>query len=140
MEFDLELAKKESSDNPVYYVQYAHARISGILRQAIERKVLWADGDVSLLVDNAELALVRKMIQLPELIDAITVTLAPHSLPHYAVELATAFHSFYDSCRVLSSEATDEPLMKARLRLVDASKIALARTLDLMGMSTPNTM
>jgi arginyl-tRNA synthetase len=140
MEFDLELAKKESSDNPVYYVQYAHARISGILRQAMERKVLWADGDVSLLVDNAELALVRKMIQLPELIDAITVTLAPHSLPHYAVELATAFHSFYDSCRVLSSEATDEPLMKARLRLVDASKIALARTLDLMGMSTPNTM
>ncbi|MDA1036581.1 MAG: arginine--tRNA ligase [Chloroflexi bacterium] len=140
MEFDLELAKKESSDNPVYYVQYAHARIAGILRQAAERNVTWADGDVSLLVDNAELALVRKMLQLPELIDAIAITLAPHSLPHYAVELATAFHGFYDHCRVLSSEAADEPLMKARLRLVDAAKIALARTLDIMGMSAPETM
>ncbi len=68
------------------------------------------------------------------------MTLAPHSLPHYAVELATAFHSFYDNCRVLSSDPADEPLMKARLRLVDASKIALARTLDLMGISTPETM
>lgn len=140
MEFDLELAKKESSDNPVYYVQYAHARIAGILRQAAERNVTWDDGDVALLVDDAELALVRKMLQLPELIDAIAVTLAPHSLSHYAVELGTAFHSFYDNCRVLSSEPADEPLMKARLRLVDASKIALARTLDLMGMSTPETM
>jgi arginyl-tRNA synthetase len=140
MEFDLELAKKESSDNPVYYVQYAHARIAGILRQAKEREVTWADGDVSLLVDDAELALVRKMLQLPELIDAIAVTLAPHSLPHYAVELATAFHSFYDNCRVLSSDPAEGPLMKARLRLVDSSKIVLARTLDLMGMSTPETM
>ena len=140
MEFDLELAKKESSDNPVYYVQYAHARIAGILRQAAERKVTWDDGDVSLLIDDAELALVRKMLQLPELIDAIAVTLAPHSLPHYAVELATAFHWFYDHCRVLSTEAADEPLMKARLKLVDASKIALARTLDLMGMSAPDSM
>ncbi len=140
MDFDLELAKKESSDNPVYYVQYAHARIAGILRQAAERKVTWDDGDVSLLVDDAELALVRKMLVLPEHIESIAVTLAPHSLPYYAVELATAFHWFYDHCRVLSSDAADEPLMKARLRLVEASKIVLARTLTLMGMSTPERM
>ena len=140
MDFDLELAKKESSENPVYYVQYAHARIAGILRQAAERQITWSDGDASLLTDPAELALVRKMVQLPEMIDAIAVTLAPHALPHYAMELATAFHWFYDHCRVLSSDPADEPLTKARLKLVDAAKIALARTLTLMGMSTPETM
>jgi arginyl-tRNA synthetase len=140
MDFDLELAKKESSENPVYYVQYAHARIAGILRQAVERNVTWDDGDVSLLVDDAELALVRKMLQLPEHVESIAVTLAPHALPHYALELATAFHSFYDHCRVLSTEAADEPLMKGRLRLLESSKVVLARTLTLMGMSTPERM
>jgi arginyl-tRNA synthetase len=140
MEFDLELAKKESSDNPVYYVQYAHARISGILRQAAERSVSWADGDLSLLTNDAELALVRKMLVLPEHIDSIAVTLAPHALPHYAVELANAFHQFYDQCRVISSEPDDIPIMKARLKLVEAARIVLARTLTLMGMSTPDTM
>ncbi len=140
MEFDLELAKKESSDNPVYYVQYAHARIAGILRQAAERDVNWDDGDVTLLQEEAELALVRKMLVLPEHIDSIAVTLAPHALPHYAVELANAFHQFYDQCRVVSSEPIDEPVMKARLKLVEAARIVLARTLTLMGMTTPDTM
>ena len=140
MEFDLELAKKESNDNPVYYVQYAHARIAGILRQAAEQQVTWEDGDVALLTDDAELALVRKMLQLPEIIDSIAVTLAPHSLPHYAVELATAFHGFYDHCRVLTRDPSEAPMMKARLKLVEASRIALARTLGLMGMTAPETM
>ena len=140
MEFDLELAKKESNDNPVYYVQYAHARIAGILRQAAEQRVTWEDGDVALLTDDAELALVRKMLQLPEIIDSIAVTLAPHSLPHYAVELATAFHGFYDHCRVLTRDPSEAPVMKARLKLVEASRIALARTLGLMGMTAPETM
>ena len=140
MEFDIELAKKESSDNPVYYVQYAHARIAGILRQAAERNVTWDDGDVSLLTDDAEMAFVRKMLVLPEHIDSIAVTLAPHALPYYAVELANSFHLFYDQCRVLSTESADEPLMKARLKLVEAARVALARTLTLMGMSTPDQM
>ncbi|MCY4449013.1 MAG: arginine--tRNA ligase [Chloroflexi bacterium] len=140
MEFDLELAKKESSENPVYYVQYAHARIAGIVRQASERGVAWDDGDTALLTDSAELALVRKMLQLPEIVDSIAVTLAPHSLPHYAVDLATAFHWFYDHCRVLSSDPADAPLMKARLKLTEAARVALARTLALMGMSAPETM
>ena len=140
MEFDLELARRASNENPVYYVQYAHARIAGILRQANERGVTWEDGDVSLLVDDAESALVRKMLLLPELVDAIAVTLAPHSLPHYAVELATAFHWFYDHCRVLSAEPADAPLMKARLKLAEAAQTALSRTLGLMGMSAPMTM
>lgn len=143
MEFDLELAKKESSDNPVYYVQYAHARISSILRQASERDVAWADGDVSLLVDGAELALVRKMLLLPEHIETIAVTLAPHALPHYAVELANAFHWFYEHCRVLPSEqavGSDLPLVAARLKLVEAAQTALARVLGLMGMNAPESM
>ena len=140
MEFDLELARRESSENPVYYVQYAHARIAGILRQAAERSVAWDDGDTTLLTDPAELALVRRMLQLPEIVDSIAATLAPHSLPHYAVDLATAFHWFYDHCRVLSSDPVDAPLMKARLKLTDASRVALARTLALMGMSAPETM
>ena len=140
MEFDLELAKRESNENPVYYVQYAHARIAGILRQAEERQVTWAEGDLALLTDDAELALVRKMLLLPELIDVIAITLAPHSLPHYAMELATAFHWFYDHCRVLSSDPADMPLTKARLKLVQAAQIVLARTLSLMGMSAPDEM
>ena len=140
MDFDLELAKKEAPDNPVFYVQYAHARIAGILRQAAERGVTWDDGDASHLTDDAELDLVRKMLQLPEHIESIAITLAPHALPHYAVELATAFHWFYDHCRVLLQDASEEPLMKARLKLVEAAQTALARTLTLMGMSTPDTM
>ena len=140
MEFDLELAKQQSADNPVYYVQYAHARIAGILRQASERGVVWDDGDTSLLTHEAELALIRKMVQLPEVVDGIARTLAPHTLAHYAVELATAFHWFYDHCRVLSSEPGTEAVSQARLKLVQASKAALARTLALMGMSAPEAM
>ena len=140
MEFDMELAKRESPDNPVYYVQYAHARIAGIIRQAQERSLSWDDGDVSLLRHEAELALVRKIVQLPELIDSIATTLAPHALPHYATELATAFHLFYDNCRVLSQDDADLPLSKARLKLAEASKLVLARCLGLMGMTTPESM
>jgi arginyl-tRNA synthetase len=140
MDFDMELAKRASSDNPVYYVQYAHARIAGILRQAAERELTWEDGNPALLTDDAEHALLRKMLELPEHIETIAVTLAPHALPHYAVELAAAFHWFYDHCRVLSSDPADAPVSKARLKLVQAAQVALARTLTLMGMSTPDEM
>jgi len=137
MDFDIELAKRQSAENPVYYVQYAHARIAGILAQATERGVDPANGDVGLLTHEAELALVRKMLRLPELVDSIAVTLEPHQLPYYAVELATAFHDFYEKCRVLSD---DQALSRARLKLVSAAKITLARTLALMGMTAPERM
>jgi arginyl-tRNA synthetase len=137
MDFDLELAKKQSSENPVYYVQYAHARIAGILNNAAETIADYSDGDVSLLTHEAELALIRKMLRLPELLEQIAETLEPHQLPYYAGELATAFHDFYEKCRVLSD---DEALSKARLKLVSAAKIVLARVLDLMGMSAPERM
>ncbi|GAH36139.1 unnamed protein product, partial [marine sediment metagenome] len=95
MDFDLELAKKESVDNPVYYVQYAHARIASILRLAQEREIDYRDGDVSLLTTEPELTLIRKMLLLPEIVEIVTRTLEPHHLTYYAQDLATVFHSFY---------------------------------------------
>ena len=140
MDFDLDLAKEESASNPVYYVQYAHARIAGIMRLAQERSLDYKLGDVSLLVDQAEIALIKKMLQLPELIDQMARKLEPHHLPHYATELATAFHWFYQQCRVISDEPDDKPITLARLKLVDASRTVLARCLTIMGMSAPQRM
>lgn len=137
MDFDIELAKRQSAENPVYYVQYAHARIAGILAQAAERGVDYAAGDVTLLREEAELALIRKMLRLPELVESIAESLEPHQLPYYATEMATAFHDFYEKCRVLTD---DEALTKARLKLVSAAKVVLARALYLMGMSAPERM
>ena len=138
MDFDLELAKKQSADNPVYYVQYAHARIASILRLAKERGIDFHDGDVSLLTTEPELSLIRKMLLLPEIIEVVASTLGPHHLAYYAQELATVFHGFYTQCRVVSRQ--DEVLSKARLKLVAAAKLVLARTLHLMGMTAPETM
>ncbi|MBI4298332.1 MAG: arginine--tRNA ligase [Chloroflexi bacterium] len=140
MEFDLELAKKESSENPVYYVQYAHARIAGILQLAQESGIDYSDGDVSLLVNPAEIDLIRHMVEFPELIETMAQNLSPHHLPHYAMELATAFHWFYDHCRVVSRLSEEEGITKARLKLVQAARIVLARCLDLMGMDAPEKM
>ncbi|MBI4337239.1 MAG: arginine--tRNA ligase [Chloroflexi bacterium] len=137
MEFDLELAQKQSQENPVYYVQYAHARIAGILRNAEEQGLDFRRGDVALLRAPEEMALIRKLVLLPELVQSVADTLQPHHLPHYATELATAFHWFYDHCRVI----TDDPaLTSARLKLVEASGVILARSLELMGVSAPQRM
>jgi len=137
MVFDLELATKESEENPVFYVQYAHARIASILRLAAERNIDFSRGDVSLLVTDAELNLIRRMIELPEVVEIVATNLEPHHLPHYALELATAFHGFYRDCRVITE---DEALTVARLKLVDAARIVLVRTLSLMGMTAPDRM
>ena len=137
MDFDLELAKKQSLDNPVYYIQYAHARIASILRLAEQRMIDYSQGDVSLLITEPELTLIRRLILLPEIIEQVATTLQPHHLPYYAQDLATIFHSFYKQCRVVSQ---DEALTEARLKLVRASQIVLARVLHLMGMTAPEKM
>ncbi len=137
MDFDLELAKRESEDNPVYYVQYAHARIASVLRLAQQRGINWGDGDVSLLTTEPELTLIRKMLLLPEIVEIIVHTLEPHHLTYYAQDLATAFHSFYKQCRIVTQ---DKVLTKTRLKLVEAAKLVLAKTLHLMGMTTPEKM
>jgi arginyl-tRNA synthetase len=140
MEFDLDLAKNKSSENPVYYIQYAHARIASILRLAQDSNIDYRDGDVSLLTDPAELSLIRRMVMLPELIESMAISLEPHHLPHYAQDLATAFHWFYQQCRVVSSTPGDEAITRARLKLVKASTVALGRCLHLMGMDAPEKM
>ena len=137
MDFDLDLAKRQSAENPVYYVQYAHARIASIVRLAQERGIDFSQGDVALLVTKPELDLIRKMLQLPEVVEIVASNLEPHHLTYYAQDLATAFHSFYKQCRVVSDDAA---LTSARLKLVEAARIALARTLSLMGMSVPERM
>ncbi|MGB9593171.1 MAG: arginine--tRNA ligase, partial [Anaerolineae bacterium] len=141
MDFDLELAKEQSQENPVYYVQYGHARIASILRYAEEQGMAdYAGGDVSLLTTPPEQALIRKMLELPEVLEQATTKLAPHLLPHYAQSLAAAFHSFYKECRVISSLPEDRELSRARLKLVLAAKVVLARVLRLMGVAAPERM
>ncbi len=137
MDFDIELAKRQSADNPVYYVQYAHARIASIIRLAEERGIDFSEGDVSLLSTEPELTLIRRLVLLPEIMERVAVSLEPHHLPYYAQELATAFHSFYKQCRVVSE---DRAMTGARLKLVRATKIVLARVLGLMGMTAPDRM
>jgi len=137
MDFDLELAKRQSAENPVYYVQYAHARMAGILMHARGRGLDYADGDVSLLKEEAEMAVARHLLRLPEVVEYVARKLEPHVLPYYALEMATAFHDFYERCRVVSE---DVQLSRARLRLVAAAKLVLAQCLHLMGMSAPERM
>jgi len=137
MDFDMELAKRQSAENPVYYVQYAHARIASILRLAKQREIDCSQGDVSLLTTEPELTLIRRLILLPEIVERVAVSLEPHHLPYYAQDLATVFHSFYKQCRVVSE---DEALTKARLKLVKATQIALVKVLRLMGMAAPDKM
>ena len=137
MDFDLELAKQQSDENPVYYVQYAHARIASILRRAADEGASSAGADSSLLTHEAEQTLLRKLLLLPEVIEEVVAELAPHHLPHYAQELAQSFHAFYTQCRVLGEA---EAVTTARLLLLEATQVALARTLSLMGIDAPESM
>ncbi len=152
IDFDIEVAKKQDSSNPVYYVQYAHARICSILRKAgagegmdVESvgaseiaSQLGLDGiDLSSLTHESELALMRKMADFSDLVAGAARDRAPFRLTHYAQELASLFHSFYGNCHVLGVEKDVE---KARLALVDATRIVLALSLDLLGVSAPEHM
>ena len=145
MDFDLDLAVKQSSENPVFYVQYAHARLCSILERAREQGITPDGGDVSLLTQPAELALVREMMRLTDVIEVVASSLEPQQLPHYAMSLANAFHAFNDSFKQANDPSLkviteDVALSEARLRLVLAARIALARVLGLMGMSAPERM
>jgi arginyl-tRNA synthetase len=141
MDFDLDLASKQSSENPVYYVQYAHARLARVLA---DTRMEWAtQGDAQLLSHPAELALIRRMLQWPEVIDQAARNLAPHHVPYYAYELARATQAWYDagnddrSLRILSD---DPELQKARLKLAGAARQVLANALDTIGVAAPDRM
>jgi arginyl-tRNA synthetase len=138
MELDLALATRQSNENPVYYVQYGHARIASIFRKAEEEGATMAGGDLTLLTHPAELELIRQMLRLREVVAHIARTLSPHHLTYYAQELASAFHAFYRDCRVVMPD--NPQLSAARLKLVKAARITLANTLRLMGMSAPERM
>jgi arginyl-tRNA synthetase len=147
MNFDMNLARQSSEENPVYYVQYAHARTASIFREAqaklggsVGGAVEYADGDPHLLTVESELGLIRKLLLFPEVVESATLTLAPHQLPFYLQELAGAFSAFYRDCPVLPPRNPDLALTKARLKLVAATRQVLASGLDLIGVSAPERM
>ena len=149
IDFDIEVAKKKDASNPVYYVQYAHARICSILRKAagegaeelsadeLSAKVIPADVDLSALTHESEIALMRKMDDFGELIALAARDRAPFRLTHYAQELAGLFHQFYTNCHIIGEEPA---VQNARLALADAARIVLALTLNLIGVSAPEKM
>ncbi len=137
MDFDLDLAKKESQDNPVYYVQYAHARICSLLSVAGGQAPKAAEVNLALLIDPAEKALLEKIAFWPEEVAEAARELSPYRLAYYAKDLANTFHSFYNSCKVLTSDAE---LQQARLVLVDAARITLRNVLTLLGVTASERM
>ena len=157
IDFDIEVAKRQDNSNPVYYVQYAHARICSMLRRAagidmeeaarmgmdnVAREAVGDDIDLSLLTDATELAVSRKISEFPGLVEGCARDRAPFRLTHYAEDLAGAFHAFYTKCQVLPSPGrpVDEGLSKARLALCDAVRIVIALSLTLVGVSAPEQM
>ncbi|MDN5331354.1 MAG: arginyl-tRNA synthetase [Tepidanaerobacteraceae bacterium] len=147
LDFDLDLAVKQSEENPVYYVQYAHARIASILRQAAQQNVKVPEKDdlapsemerlLSMLTCETEIELVKKLADFPETIRVAATTLSPYRIANYTLELASAFHSFYNVCRVLTG---DEDLTKARLMLVKAVQQVLKNAFKILGISAPERM
>ena len=137
LDFDFELAVQQSNENPVYYVQYAHARISSIFRTAADRRVSAEGADCTLLTDGAELDLVRLCLRFPELVEEVRDRYNVHLLTVYALELAGAFHAFYKGNRVVGDDLARS---KARLRLVEVVGLTLRQVLGLLGVSAPESM
>jgi len=131
MDFDLELAKKQSSENPVYYVQYAHARICSILNKS-EIRIPHSEINLSELTHPAERELMLKLLSYPDVVESAARLRHPHRITEYGKELATVFHHFYEKCRVIGNPA--------RVVLVDASRITLRNVLELLGITAPVSM
>ncbi len=150
MTFDLDLAKERSEKNPVYYVQYAHARICSILRKSSENPLLSGvpdilsqrerrnNVDLKLLTHEKELSLIRELNKFPQIIEEISQSYEVHKLPYYAIKLADKFHCFYNDCKVLDDENLE--LTGARLNLINAVRIVLAEVLRLLGVNSPDWM
>ncbi|MFI4962607.1 MAG: arginine--tRNA ligase [Legionellales bacterium] len=141
MDFDLDLAKSESSDNPVYYIQYAHARICSVMRQLKERGLLWDRrlglSQVNLLEEAHEKALITLLCRYPETLEAAASLCEPHQLSYYLRELANGLHSYYNAVPLLCEE---EPLRCARLCLLEAVRQVINNGLELLGVSSPESM
>ena len=141
LDFDLDLAKSHSNENPVYYIQYAHARIYSIYRQAKEAganlSMDWSDVKWDTLTNEYELELIKKMAAFPEEAQRAARERAPHRIAHFVHELAGMFHTFYNHCRIIQE---DKDLEKARLALVTAVRITIANSLAILGVSAPEKM
>jgi len=141
LDFDLELAKSRSSENPVYYIQYAHARICNVFVQLKHKNMQWDEGsglkNIHLLNTEHEQALIRSLSRYPEVIEAAGVNYEPHVLAHYLQELANDFHTYYNAHQFL---VDDENVRNARLCLVDATRIVIANGLEILGVSRPEQM
>lgn len=138
LNFDLDLAIKKSTENPVYYIQYAHVRCAGIFREAAARGVHVQNPDLSLL-GEPELKFLRKVLDLGEAIELSAAMFEPHRIAFYALELANTFHPIFDNVRVLASDV-DPAVAQARLYFFGAAQIVFRRVLNLMGMTTPEVM
>jgi arginyl-tRNA synthetase len=140
MTFDLEHAKAQSMDNPVYYLQYAHARVASLERFAAEQGATrgeLADADLSVLTHPAEVEVLRQVDRLAEEVAEAAKRRAPHRLTAYGQDLAAAFHRFYTDCRVITD---DDAVSKARMWLVEAAKSAIRAVLDLLAITAPEEM
>ena len=140
IDFDIEVVTRQTMDNPVYYVQYAHARIASLLRVAGERGVAlppWRDVDLNVLTEPAELDLIRALSELPETVGLAAESLTPHRLARYTEEVAAAFHRFYNDSRVIGGETG---VTHARLWLSAAAKQVIGTALALLGVHAPESM
>ncbi len=138
LNFDLTLAKKQSDENPVYYIQYAHARICSILKLAEERQIdLSHTPDLTILTANEEIDLIKHLLNFPQVVKGAAENYEPHRLTNYLFDLATLFHKFYTECRVISD---DQALTSARVALINATRFVLANGLRLLGISAPEHM
>ena len=138
LDFDLDLAKSKSNENPVYYIQYAHARICSIFRQAAESGLtMAARPKLELLTDESEIILIKKMAAYGDEIAYAASERAPHRIARYAHEIASDFHSFYNRCRIMG---VDTELAQARLALVGAVASVIRHSLGILGISAPEKM
>jgi arginyl-tRNA synthetase len=137
LDFDLTLARKQSDENPVYYVQYAHARIASVVRFAEERGVSSLGSDLSRLTVPEERALMLHLLHFPGTVAGAAQTREPHRIAAYAQELATAFHQFYHVCRIVGDDPAESA---ARLDLARATRIVLKNALHLLGVGAPSSM
>jgi len=139
MDFDLDLAKSKTNENPVFYIQYAHARICSVLRQAGEKEITvnTSNPDLSLLVEDSEKSLLKELSRYKGVVESSALQYEPHQLAYYLKDLASCFHSYYNACPFL---VDDESLTQARLALIVASKQVLVNGLSLLGVSAPESM
>jgi arginyl-tRNA synthetase len=139
LDFDLDLAKSHSNENPVYYIQYAHARIASIFKQATEKHIEsdWVQAKLEVLSTPCEIDLIKKLGEYPNEIEKAALERAPHHIARYAHELASLFHTFYNQCHIIGEETEIE---KARLALVTAVQHVIRHALSILGVDAPEKM